>query len=93
MSVPEVGAICLGIAVGYFVKWFLKRLTSYTIQGLGLILTMVFGGAIVNFLKNDATVFWYYPIGLCIGITLYIILALALGGDPEIVAFHKEEKD
>lgn len=90
MTVPEVGAICLGIVVGYFVKWFLKRISNYTLQGLGFILSLVFGGAAVNFLKNDVTVFWYYPIGLLAGIIIYITLALCLGGDPNIIAYHKE---
>lgn len=93
MTVPEFGAICLGIVVGYFVKFFLRRITKFTLQGLSLIITLTFGGLVVNFLKNDASAFWYYPIGLMLGIAIYIGLGLFLGGDPDLVAFHKNEEN
>ncbi len=90
--IQVIGATCLGIVVGYFVKYFLTRIKKFTFQGLIVIGSLIGGGGITSLLENG-NAFWYYSIGLLIGIILYIILGLFFGGRPDIIVFRKKDGD
>ena len=92
MSTASIGALCVGIVTMYWVKYYHKRMKGIVdIKTLSSLLAILFGGTVLNYIKMDQNAFWYYPIGLFVGLVLYIILALLCGGDPEIVAFKKDE--
>jgi hypothetical protein len=82
--VPIVGALSLGIVVGWLVRYFLRRFEKFTPQALGSVITIIVGGAVVKFLEVEKTVWWFYPIGLLVGFILYSIIALWAIGDSKV---------
>ena len=71
------GALCLGIVIGWLVRYFLNRLREYTVQSLASIVTILVGGTITKFLDSDPFSLGtrVYPIGLLIGILVYPLIA------------------
>lgn len=77
--IPVIGATCLGIFMGWMVRYFVFRFTEFTPQVLGMTVSVLTGGAIVGFLSNDdnkSETVWFYPIGLLIGCILYSLFGL-----------------
>ena len=72
---PAIGATCLGIVIGWLVRYFLKRFKNYTPQILGSLISILFGGAILFFLEKGKDAIWFYPIGLLIGFIVYSMVA------------------
>lgn len=81
ITVPIAGSICLGIVIGWLVRYFLLRFDSFTPQILGSTVSIFLGGGVVVFLGGDETVKWVYPIGLLIGFVIYSTIAWASGGN------------
>jgi lipopolysaccharide export LptBFGC system permease protein LptF len=76
------GMTCLGIVLCYISMYFVVRLKEHTILGLGGIAGVLLGGVVGQFLVDNtgasATAIWWYPIGLLIGLALWIILRFAV---------------
>lgn len=70
-AIPFIGAACLGMVVGFLVRYFIRRFDKYGPAALGSVLTIVLGGAAVKYLQEDKSVWWCYPIGLFLGFVIY----------------------
>ncbi|MBI4521938.1 MAG: hypothetical protein HY701_13960 [Gemmatimonadetes bacterium] len=77
-NVPAVGAFALGIVIGWLVRYFVRRFSTFTPQVLGTVVSIMLGGAVVKFLEADKVVWWFYPIGLLAGFIIYTALAIWL---------------
>jgi len=93
VTLASFGTLCVGIVVMYFVKLYHSRMKEFDIKTLGSVLGMLFGGVVLSFINRDSASYWYYPIGLLVGLIIYIVLALTLGGKSEIVAFEREDEE
>ena len=78
--IPAVGATCLGIVIGWLVRYFIRRFETFNPQILGSVVSILLGGAVVRFLEADKTVWWFYPIGLLLGFIVYSVIAWLVGG-------------
>ncbi|MBG1265488.1 hypothetical protein [Nostoc sp. WHI] len=87
---PLIGSTCLGIVVGWLVRYFIRRFKSHTPQVLGSIIGIVLGGAIIKFFGADQTAIWFYPIGLLLGFIMYSIQARLSGGDGDGVQYARK---
>jgi hypothetical protein len=67
----RTGTTCLGIFIGYLAMYFVRRFTTFSPQVFGSLLSVVVGGAVLKFLGADRDAWWFYPIGLLIGLVLY----------------------
>jgi hypothetical protein len=69
----QIGIISTGIVVMAIIIFFLPRLQLYTLEGLGALVTIIFGGVVVKFItdRSDKGYAWNYPIGLLLGIVLF----------------------
>lgn len=76
--VAATGATCLGIVIGWLVRYFIRRFNAFNPQVLGSVVSILAGGVVVKFLEADKTVWWFYPIGLFIGFVLYTAVAVIL---------------
>ena len=76
--VVPVGVTCLGIVVGWLVRYFIRRFKSFGVGGLGSLLSIVVGGAVLKFLSVDNVTIWYYPIGLFVGFVIYQVIVMFL---------------
>jgi hypothetical protein len=70
---PNVGAIALGLFVGYLVWHFVSKFSAFTVSGLTSILGAVLAGAVLRYLakEGNAQVFVFYPIGLVFGAMIF----------------------
>lgn len=91
MDIASVGSLCAGIVTTYFIKMYLTRVKKFDLKGLSAVLLMLFGGSTLSFIKMDPKAYWFYPIGLFLGLVLYIILAMALGGKANICAYRADK--
>jgi hypothetical protein len=73
--VPAIGATCLGIVIGYLVRYFIRRFSNFGAGALGSVITIILGGAVIKFLEADRSVWWFYPIGLFLGFAEYQVIA------------------
>jgi xanthine/uracil permease len=72
------GTFCLGIVVIWIVKLFAVKLGKPEIKWLTVLLAALLGGAVLGFLghvSEQKTVwpheFWFYPIGMVVGLFLF----------------------
>jgi uncharacterized membrane protein len=72
--VAAIGATCLGVVIGWLVRYFIRRFEKFGPAVLGAVVSVVLGGAVVKFLEADKSVWWFYPIGLLIGFVIYQII-------------------
>jgi hypothetical protein len=77
-NLPAIGGTSLGIVVGWLVRYFIRRFSTFGPAVLSSVLMMVFGGAVIKFLGEDKNAWWFYPIGLLIGFTIYQIIVMVL---------------
>jgi hypothetical protein len=81
-AIPAIGATCLGIVIGWLVRFFLFRMKTFVVKGLGSIVSVLVGGTAIRFLATDKTVWWFYPIGLLVGFVVYSVVgAVAVRND------------
>jgi len=63
---------CIGIIVMWLGFYFIVRVKDYDITGLTGVISVLLGGAALEFVKLAVpSDFWYYPIGLLSGLILY----------------------
>jgi uncharacterized membrane protein len=86
---PIIGALSLGIVVGWLVRYFIRRFKSFTPKVLGSVVTAAIGGAVIRFLEHDTNVWWFYPIGLLLGFVVYSIVAVSVGAPMEGVLYTR----
>jgi urea transporter len=78
--VPKIGAVSLGIVIGWLVRFYIRRSQDFNTQTLKTLVSILVGGAVIRFLDADKTVWWFYPIGLLIGFIVYSVVAVLAGG-------------
>ena len=79
--IPAIGATCLGAVVGWLVRYFIRRFDKFGPAALGSVISIVLGGAVIKFLEADRSVWWFYPIGLVVGMGIYqLIVSFGSGG-------------
>lgn len=71
--VAAIGSTCLGIVVLCISWYFVRRFNSFTPQTLSAVISIILGGVVAGFLSEDKSVWWFYPIGLFIGLIGYVI--------------------
>lgn len=80
MSETELGVTCVGIFVGYLCMFFVARFKNHSVKQFVAIIVALFSGTVMSFLvanigDNDeySTTIWRYPIGLVIGLILWML--------------------
>jgi hypothetical protein len=74
MGVPEYGAICFGIVVGWVTYRTLRRSgETVALSNIATVIAAVGGGAVTG-LFNSPELFGYYSMGLTGGFFAYLIL-------------------
>jgi hypothetical protein len=73
--VPPIGAMCLGIVIGWLVRFFIWRFETFSPSVLSSVISILLGGGITRFLSADPNVWWFYPIGLLVGFVVYQVIA------------------
>ena len=75
--VPAVGSTCLGIVIGWLVRFFIWHFKQFSPSVLSAVVTVILGGAVAKYLgpTNDPNVWRFYPIGLLAGFVIYHVLA------------------
>ena len=92
MNVVEaIGATCLGIVIGWLLRYFIRRFEKFNAAVFGSIVSIIAGGVVVAFLGADQEARWFYPIGLLVGCVVYSLLGWLAGGRPDVVLYGKEE--
>jgi NhaP-type Na+/H+ or K+/H+ antiporter len=91
--IEAVGATCLGIVIGWIISYFLRRYQEFTPKTLGTTISLIAGGVVVKFLQVSPAVWWFYPIGLLIGLSAHTYLALRFGIPPEDVFFTEDVEE
>lgn len=75
MIAAIVGSVCLGIVMGWLVRYFLDRFEKFNAKVLGSVVSVIAGGAIVRVFEGNSPIdhyaHWYYFVGLFLGILLY----------------------
>lgn len=82
MAVAAIGSICIGIVICYFTMIFVIRFKDYTVIGLSGIVTIIVGGAVLDFLQKGSFNFWYYSIGAFVGLVIYQIIYIIYHHEP-----------
>lgn len=84
--VIPIGVTCLGIVVGWMVRYFIRRFTKFGPGVLSSLLSIILGGAVLKFLSVDNVTIWFYPIGLFVGFVAYQVIVMTLiKGDVAVV--------
>jgi len=91
-AIPFIGAACLGIVVGFLVRYFMRRFDKYGPAALGSVLSIILGGAAVKYLQEDKTVWWFYPIGLLLGFIVYQLVVIYHTGNDRFKPGSKPSK-
>jgi hypothetical protein len=97
MNIPAIGATCLGIVIGWLIRYFLFRFENFNPKVLGSTISLIAGGVVISFLQSntpDKTVVWFYPIGVLGGFIIYTISARLSGAPSKGSIFYStNEKD
>ncbi len=76
VEVYQIGALSLGITIGFLVRIFIIRFENPTPKGFATVISVLVGSGIIKFLSTHTDAIWYYSIGLLVGvIAIYPILA------------------
>lgn len=76
--VVPIGVTCLGVVVGWLVRYFIRRFKKFAPGVLSSLLSIILGGAVLKFLAVDNVTIWYYPIGLLAGFVAYQVIVMYL---------------
>ncbi|MCP4370583.1 MAG: hypothetical protein GY797_21090 [Deltaproteobacteria bacterium] len=74
--IEPIGVTCMGVVVGFLVRYFVYRYDNFTPKALGATVSVLVGGSIAKFLTNSEDAFWFYPIGLLVGFIVWSVLAI-----------------
>ena len=55
-------------------------------------MSLILGGVAVNFLAADETVWWFYPIGLCVGFAIYQAIVMSILRRRPVMGDAKAQK-
>jgi predicted membrane channel-forming protein YqfA (hemolysin III family) len=80
--IPAIGSTSLGIVIGWLVRYFIRRFTTFTPMVFGSLVSIILGGAALKFLDADKTVWWFYPIGLLLGFIIYHVGSILYDRSP-----------
>jgi hypothetical protein len=81
-TIPHVGAFVAGGVVVYVTLMFLRRARSFTVKGLGSLVTILFGGGAVTLIsthlsdQKDPNLLWFYVFGLPAGFVAYVVYSI-----------------
>lgn len=95
MNIAAIGAISLGIVVGWLIRYFLLRFEKFNSQVLGSTLSLLTGGVVIGFfgiVDPEQDVIWFYPIGVLVGFVIYSVTA-RLSGAPSKGSMYYVKKD
>ena len=70
--VEATGSLCLGIVVGWLVRFFIRRFKSPLLLPSIIIFL---GGNVVTIVGNELNLLWFYSIGIFLGLVIYTLLA------------------
>jgi NhaP-type Na+/H+ or K+/H+ antiporter len=73
--IEAIGSLCLGIVVGWLVRYFIRRFKTYSPSILGSLLTVFLGGSILKLVSTGQDTFWFYSIGIFCGFVIYSLIA------------------
>lgn len=78
-SVTErLGILLTGFIVMWLVFCFLVRMEQFTVEVLGGMIAVIFGGVVLYFIQlSDKKNVWNYPIGLFLGFVVFQICAFS----------------
>jgi hypothetical protein len=75
MIAATIGSICLGIVMGWLVRYCLDRFRQFTPKVLGSVVSVIVGGAVIHIFQGGDSITryaqWYYFMGLLGGVLLY----------------------
>ena len=88
-NVPAIGATCLGVVVGWLVRYFVPRFSTFGPAALSSVLSIALGVAI-RFLEPGKSIWWFYPIGMVVAFVAYqVIVTINVRGDREYATKFK----
>jgi mannitol-specific phosphotransferase system IIBC component len=96
MSVAAIGSTCLGVVVGWLVRYFLYRFKKFDVQILGSTVSLLTGGIITiffNLVDPNKEVIWFYPIGLLVGFVIYSVTARWSGAPSKGSIYYTTQKE
>jgi NhaP-type Na+/H+ or K+/H+ antiporter len=86
-----LGIISLGVIIGYFLMFFLKRIKEHTIEGFLGIALFLSGGITLTYISNDIANSLYY-IGTLLGIICNICMTIKYGDPRSVFGKYKHDK-
>ena len=89
MPVENVGALVLGVVIGFLAHYFVRRDPEPGVEDLGAIVGVVLGSVVFNIITGQDQTSWYL-IGLGIGFFLYWLALLA--GREQVKKLRQEMK-
>lgn len=80
-----IGSISMGIFVGFAFMKIFHRLNNFTVKMFSGLIGVIFGLVVIKFLEGSTSsnYLWGYPLGLIIGLAIYIIIAWFKSDDFE----------
>ena len=79
MTIEAAGSTALGIFVAYTLRYFMRRMKTFTPKGFTTVIGTVAGGGIIKLLAKTPEAIWWYFIGLLAGAVLYTLVAACYG--------------
>ena len=74
--IPAIGSLSLGIVIGWLVRYFIRRYSSFGPKALSSTISILAGGGVLKYFDPNANIIWFYPIGLLIGFIIYTVIAI-----------------
>ncbi len=69
------GSFCLGAVVGWLIRYFLRRLRSFSSKALGTVVSLIVGLAPGIVFIGSTDYVWTYFIGVALGFVVYHVIA------------------
>jgi hypothetical protein len=94
LIVQSIGSTCLGIVMGWLVRYFLFRYEKFNPKILGATVSILLGGVVIKFIGNSSQeiVFWFYPIGVFLGFIAYTIIGFRTKEEKPGITFYSSIK-
>lgn len=83
-----LGSTCMGIAMGWLVRYLLERIMAFDVKALGAVVPIIIGAVMLGFFQLVGGVhgitreFFFYPVGLILGVFIPSLLAASDGQPP-----------
>lgn len=73
---PILGSLCLGVVLGWLVRYFLDRFKTFNTKVFGSVVSILCGGVVAKLLPDPFGYWgWFYPVGLLLGVLLYPLIS------------------